>query len=143
LQSSIQDVAFITLRYPRNIVANIRVSWLDPRKVRQITIVGDHKMVTWDDLAPLGPVTIYDKGVDKEPYYNSFGEFQLLPREGDVMIPRIRMEEPLKTQNQYFLRCLETGEAPMSDGQNGVMLVKILSAVNQSLSAGGQPISIR
>lgn len=142
LQETIHDMAFITLTYPNNVFANIRASWLDPRKVRQMTVVGDQKMVTWDDLAPMGPVTIYDKGVAKEPYYNCFGEFQLLSREGDVTIPKVRMEEPLKTQNQYFLLCLETGKVPISDGHSGVILVKILTAINQSLHSGGQPVHI-
>ena len=142
LQKNIQDVVFITLTYPNGVIANIQSSWLDPRKVRQMTIVGNQRMATWDDLAPIGPVTVYDKGVDKEPYYNCFGEFQLLSREGDVTIPKIRMQEPLKTQNQHFLSCLSSGESPRSDGQSGVTLVKILAAITQSLKSGGQPVSL-
>ena len=142
LQETIEDVAFISLTYPQHIMANIRVSWLDPRKVRQITVVGDKKMATWDDLATIGPVIIYDKGVAKEPYYNCFGEFQLLSREGDITIPKIKMEEPLKLQNQYFLSCLKTGKVPISDGVSGVKLVKTLSAINKSLILKGQSVPV-
>ena len=142
LQESIQDVGFISLKYPDNIVANIRVSWLDPKKVRQITIVGDKKMATWDDLAKIGPVIIYDKGIIKEPYYNDFGEFQLLAQEGDVVIPKVKMEEPLQAQNRHFLSCLENGIPPISDGTTGVNIVRILSAITESLTLAGQPVAI-
>jgi predicted dehydrogenase len=143
LQKTIQDVAFITLSYPGNIVANIRASWLDPKKVRQLTVVGDKKMATWNDLAKIGPVIIYDKGVIKEPYYDDFGEFQLLAREGDITIPKIKMGEPLQSQNAYFLSCLEKGACPLSDGKIGVDVVKVLSAIAQSLALSGQPVPIQ
>jgi predicted dehydrogenase len=143
LQSGIQDVAFISLKYPSEIVANIRVSWLDPKKVRQMTIVGDKKMATWDDLAEVGPVVIYDKGVIKEPYYSNYGEFQLLAREGDVTVPKIKPQEPLGVQNSYFLSCIEQGVIRISDGQFGVDVVRILAAVNDSIASGGQPVAVR
>ena len=142
LQQDLHDAAFISLKYPQGIVANLRVSWLDPKKVRQLTIVGDQKMATWDDLAEMGPVILYDKGVIKEPYYSNYGEFQLLAREGDVTVPKLKLQEPLRAQNSYFLECIERGAVGMSDGQMGVEVVRILAAVNASMAAGGQPVTI-
>src|SRR4030095_10657862 len=98
----IEDIAFISLRYPNDVLARIHASWLDPRKVREITIVGDKKMITWDDLAPLGTVQFFDKVVVRDTYYAYYGHFQLLAREGDITIPRIQQEEPLKNQARYF-----------------------------------------
>ena len=88
LKQGVEDVVFITLTYPNEMIAGIEVSWLNPQKVRRITLVGDKKMVTWDDLSSSGAITIYDKGVIREPYYDSYGEFHLLAREGDVTIPK-------------------------------------------------------
>lgn len=143
LQKSLQDVSFISLKYPDNIIANIRVSWLDPKKVRQITIVGDKKMATWDDLAEVGPVMIHDKGILKEPYYQNYGEFQLLAREGDIMIPKVKMEEPLQVQNRYFLSCLKQNTIPISDGRTGVNVVRVLSAITESIDSEGQPVLVK
>jgi predicted dehydrogenase len=143
LQESIQDIGFISLKYPNNIIAHIRVSWLDPKKVRHITIVGDKKMATWDDLAEMGPVIVYDKGVIKEPYYSNYGEFQLLTREGDVIIPKVKMEEPLKAQSAYFLSCLKKGDISISNGTYGINVVKVLAAITNSMALGGQPVAVR
>jgi predicted dehydrogenase len=143
LQERIEDVAFVSLQYPNNTLANIHVSWLDPKKVREITIVGDKKMVTWDDLALVGPVSIYDKRVDNHPYYDDFGEFQLLTREGDVTIPHIHMEEPLKLQSQYFLSCLRTGKVERCNAHEGVDVVRVIEAVTESLANHGQPVDVQ
>jgi predicted dehydrogenase len=139
LQQDIEDVAFISLRYPNNILGHIQVSWLDPKKLREIVVVGDRKMVIWDELAPAGPITIYDKGVDRPQDYADFGQFQLLMREGDITIPKVRAEEPLKVQNRFFLKCLAEGRLPMNDGPFAVEVVKVLEAVEQSLKDGGAP----
>ncbi len=142
LQSNIQDVAFITLTYPPQTLAHIQVSWLDPKKVREITLVGSRKMAVWNDLASVGPVALYDAGVLREQYYDDFGHFQLLPREGDITMPRVKMEEPLRAQSRYFLQCIERGAIEHSDGASGVEIVRILEAVNQSMAQGGQPVRL-
>ena len=102
LQDGIEDIAFISLRYPNDVLARIHASWLDPKKVREITIVGARKMITWDDLSPLGTVQVFDKSVVRDTYYADYGHFQLLAREGDITIPRIPLEEPLKKQAPLF-----------------------------------------
>ena len=87
LQRNVEDVVFVSLEYPGNILAHIHVSWLDPKKVRQITVVGRIKMITWDDLSLSGPVEIYSKHVVPDPFYSDFGQFNLLVKEGEVRIP--------------------------------------------------------
>src|SRR6185369_15854372 len=100
LQSGIQDVAFLSIAFPKAVLANVHVSWLDPKKVRRLTVVGDRKMLVWDDLEATGPIRIYDKGVVRSASYADYGEFQLLAREGDVTIPRVASKEPLKAQSE-------------------------------------------
>jgi len=142
LQEGIEDVAFISLRYPGNILGHLQVSWLDPKKLREIVVVGDRKMVIWDELAPAGPITIYDKMVVRHENYEDFGQFQLLAREGDITIPKVRLEEPLKVQNRYFLKCLGEGRLPMNDGAFAVEVVKVLEAIEKSLKGGGVPAAV-
>ncbi|MCS7080598.1 MAG: Gfo/Idh/MocA family oxidoreductase [Chloracidobacterium sp.] len=143
LQPGIEDLAFITLRYPNDLLAHVHVSWLNPRKVREITIVGDKKMLVWDDLATVGPIYIYDKGVVREPYYEDYGQFQLLAREGDISIPRVQLEEPLKAQARYFLDSLRRGSVTVSDGKSGLAVVRTLEAIQASLAQRGAPVNVR
>jgi len=143
LQPGIQDVAVITLSYPGGVIGSIHVSWLDPKKVREITVVGDRRMATWDDLATLGPVMMFDKGVTKKPReYADFGEFQLLTREGDVTVPRVPPAEPLRMQAQAFIEALEAPEKLRSDGRVGAQVVRVLAAINESMANGGAPVAV-
>ena len=142
LQPGIEDLAFISLKYPNDVVANIQVSWLDPKKLREIVMVGDKQMVVWDELAPAGPISIYDKGIVKEQYYDTFGQFQLLAREGDITIPRVKPAEPLKEQNQAFLNCINAGSIGFSDGPFSEGVVRALDAIARSLAAGGAPMQV-
>lgn len=143
LQEKIEDVAFISLRYPANILANIQVSWIDPKKLREIVVVGDKKMIVWDELASPGPIQIYDKGVAREPYYDDYGQFHLLAREGDITIPKVKLEEPLKAQNRYFLNCLEEGRIKMNDGKFAVDVVRVLEAIAGSLRNNGASVPVQ
>ena len=137
-----EDVAFITLTYPNGVVGAIQVSWLDPKKLREIVVVGDTKMVVWDELAPAGPISIYDKSVVREQYYDDFGHFHLLAREGDLTIPRVPPQEPLKVQNQYFLDAVKAGQLGRSGGAFSVSVVRVLEAIAQSIAQGGAPVEI-
>ncbi|MEI6226141.1 MAG: hypothetical protein WCS72_15440, partial [Deltaproteobacteria bacterium] len=139
LPEGVEDVAFISLRYPNHVLGHIQVSWLDPKKLREIVVVGDKKMVIWDELAPAGPITIYDKTVVRQENYEDFGQFQLLAREGDITIPKVRLEEPLKVQSRFFLKCVGEGRLPMGDGTFAVDVVKVLEAIEKSLQSGGAP----
>ena len=142
LQEQREDIAFLTLKYPENKVCHIQVSWLNPRKVRQITIVGDHKMALWDDLNPLEPIRIYDKGVTAERPYATFGEFQLLLREGDIVIPKVAPFEPLLRQDEHFFSCVLNGKTPLCDGRNGLNVVRVLEAAMESIKQAGRMVSV-
>jgi predicted dehydrogenase len=138
LQPDVEDVVFISLRYPGNVVAGIQASWLDPKKVRQITVVGSERMATWDDLQLNAPMAIFDKGARAVPYYGDFGEFlRLSTWEGDVRLPKVGSEEPLKAQARRFLDYLECGRIERSDGAFALGVVKTLEAVAASIRSGG------
>jgi predicted dehydrogenase len=136
-----EDLAFATLEYPHDTLVNIHVSWLDPKKVRQLTIVGDKKMAVWDDLDASGPVKLYDKHVERtNTFYESYGEFQLLSKEGSITIPKLTAAEPLKTQNQYFIKCIESKTAPeLCDAVKAEAVVRTLCAIQQSMDLKGAP----
>lgn len=144
LGTSLEDLAFATLEYPGNILVNIHVSWLDPKKVRQITIVGDKKMVLWDDLDNVGPVRLYDKHVERTAtFYETYGEFQLLSKEGSITIPKINHAEPLKTQDQYFIDCIAKGKPPeLADAKKALEVVKTLCAIQESIDQKGKLIEV-
>lgn len=144
LRPKIHDLSFITLRYPRSVIAHIHVSWLNPRKEREITVVGDKKMAIWQDLASPGPVFLYDRYVlRKESLLREFGDFQLLPREGDITIPKINLEEPLFVQAHEFLAAVKSHRKPLSDGSFASRVVEVLEAINKSIQLRGRPVKIR
>lgn len=142
LRSNIDDVAFITLSYPGNVVGSIMVSWLHPHKVRQVTVVGDRKMIVWDDLGQMGPLMIFDKTVARESHYTDFGEFHLLARDGDVTIPRVPLAEPLKLEAEHFVTCLKERSRPRTPAEQGVEVARVLDAIERSMQAGGEPMEV-
>lgn len=143
LQKQLEDVAFISLIYPGDILVNVHVSWLDPRKVRQITVVGDKQMVMWDDLDSIGPVKIYDRQVVPQYFYQTFGEFHLLAKEGAITIPKVGLYEPLKAQAQHFLDCVAKRKPPLPDGKSGLDVVVVLNAIQKSLAQKGSPVPVQ
>lgn len=132
LQKGIEDVVFFSLDFPGGQVAQAQVSWLDPHKIRKFTVVGSKKMVTFDDMEATEKIRIYDKGVNQEIRYGSYDEVLTL-REGDIHIPYFKMQEPLKIEANHFIECIREHKKPLSDGQNGLDVVKILEAVSLSL----------
>jgi predicted dehydrogenase len=134
----VYDIAYLNLMFPGNVLAHAHLSWLDPCKVRRITIVGSKKMVVYNDVESLEKIRIYDKGVDKPEYTNTFGEFQCNYRYGGVSIPNIRFIEPLRQECQHFLESITNHTQPQSDGQAGLEVVKILEAAQRSLDSGGE-----
>lgn len=133
----LHDVAYMNLIFPDNVMAHIHVSWLDPCKVRRVTVVGSKKMAVYNDVENLEKIKIYDKGVEAPPYSNNFGEFQLSYRYGDILIPNIRFTEPLKVECQHFLDCIIKHEKPCSCGEDGLNVVTILEAAQKSLTNMG------
>lgn len=140
LADGCQDVAFATLAFPDGVMANVRASWLDPRKVREITLVGSRKAIVFDDLNPTEPVRIYDKGAIREPAYDNFGEFKTVTRTGDVLIPAVKAAEPLRTECLEFIECVASRRRPLSDGDDGVRVVEVVSAINRSIAERGAPV---
>ena len=146
LKHSHEDLAFINLFYPDNVIANVHVSWLDPLKVRDTVIVGSRKMVLYDDVDSEARIKIYDKGADRLENENpgdGFGQFQIKIRAGDLLIPKIDMTEPLKQECRHFVDCALNNKTPKTDGQNGLRVVKVLKAADESLKNGGKEISIK
>src|SRR5579864_4986989 len=143
LSAKVEDVAFATLGFEGGVIANIRASWLDPRKVREITVVGSGKMAFFNDLETQEPVRIFDKGALREPSYETFGEFKLVTRSGEVVSPAIPASEPLKNQCQHFMRALTTRQPVLSDGADGLRVVEVVVAINQSIAQRGAPVVLR
>ncbi len=142
VQEGIADVAYAAFRFPDNIMAHIRMSWLDPSKTRRITVVGSKKMVIYDDVENLEKVRIYDKGVKAIPHTDTFGDFSFAYHYGDVVIPHLKMKEPLRIQCSHFLDCIQNGETPQTDGINGLRVVQVLEAAQESLDKQGESVQI-
>jgi predicted dehydrogenase len=138
----IEDVTNMHLSFANSRSAIIQNSWLDPRKVREMTIVGSKRMIVYDDVAPLEKIRIYDTRVERPPHYDNFGEFQYSYHYGDVHIPYLKQEEPLKSECQHFLDCIQHGKTPISSGRKGLELVRILEASSQSLKKQGAAIEL-
>lgn len=136
-QVEVEDVCFATLKYPDGTLGHIHASWLNPRKVRTITVVGEAKMAHWDDVDPEDTLRVYDKGLEEPPYYNSFGEFQYLLRNADVHLPKIDRTEPLTNQARAFLDCVLDGAPCRSGPLAAEAVVAVLEAATQSLRDGG------
>jgi predicted dehydrogenase len=141
LQTGIEDVGFLTLYYPGNIVCHAHTSWLNPRKVRQLTIVGDHKMAVWDDMNNLEPIRYYDKGVTAD-HYSSFGEFQMILRDGQITIPKVKLSEPLQKQNEEFIASVRSRRSPISDAKFGLAVVLVVEAAIVSLKNHGRAAKV-
>ena len=139
LNPGIEDVTFFTLHFPDNTMGHGQVSWLDPHKSRKITVVGSKKMVVFDDMESTEKIKLYDKGVDTPPAYETYGEYQTL-RIGDIVIPRLRMSEPLKNECQHFIDCVKSGKKPLSDGHEGLQVVRVLEAAQRSLENRGAAV---
>jgi predicted dehydrogenase len=141
LQEKVEDIGFLTLAYPRGVVCHVHTSWLNPRKVRQLTIVGDHKMAVWDDMNNLEPVRYYDKGVTAD-HYSSFGEFQMILRDGTITIPKVRLFEPLMRQDQEFIECLRSRRQPLASCDFGSAVVRVLEAAQESMRNHGRAVKV-
>jgi predicted dehydrogenase len=140
LQSGREDVSFITLGYPDGVVGNIHVSWADPNKVREVVAVGSRRRVVFDDLKPLEQVRIFEKGVSVgDPMPETFGEFKLLVRDGDIISPKVEAREPLKEQCNDFVASIFGNRKPFSDAALGTRITRALIAVDASMRENGAP----
>jgi predicted dehydrogenase len=142
IQEAIEDVAYMTLMFPSGVLAHARMSWLDPRKTRRITVVGSKKMAVYDDLESHEKLKIYDKRVDTVIPTETFGEFQFTYHYGSVLSPYIEFEEPLRVECLHFLECVVERNVPLTDGRNGAEVVAVVEAAESSLKNGGVEVPI-
>ncbi|MBW2274119.1 MAG: Gfo/Idh/MocA family oxidoreductase [Deltaproteobacteria bacterium] len=146
INGGIEDAVFATLRYPDEVLVNLHASWLHPRKARDITVVGDRRMLIFDDMNMSEPLRIYDKQVmddrARASFADSFTSFRMSVREGDVLVPRVQMSEPLRNECEHFLDCVGSGEKPLSGGAEGLAVVRALDAIGCSLAQGGREIEV-
>lgn len=140
---SLADVTWVNVEFGPRLMANIVCSWLDPRKVREMTIVGSEKMLVYDDVSANEKIRIFDRGVDAPRHYDSFGEFQYSYRYGDIVTPYIEEYEPLHEECAHFLECIKTGNQPRSSGRDGLSMVKVLTAAERSLRLGGARVELQ
>jgi predicted dehydrogenase len=142
IRNNVEDVAFLTFRYPNSILAHVHVSWLNPNKIRCTTVVGSKKMLVYNDISSLEKIRIYDKGVTVQPHYDTFGEFQLSYRFGDIFIPKLDDSEPLKVASQHFIDCIAKGITPRSAGEDGHHVVQVLEASIESIREEGKMVTV-
>ncbi|HJQ85547.1 MAG TPA: Gfo/Idh/MocA family oxidoreductase [Candidatus Binatia bacterium] len=142
INPGVEDAVFATLRYSGDVLVNLHVSWLNPRKTRDVTVVGERRMLTFDDMNVAEPLRVYDKQVTDErtaaPWVDSFASFRASVRDGDVTIPKVGPNEPLKAECDHFLDCIATGAAPLSGGPEALAVVRALDAIGRSARAGGR-----
>src|SRR5215213_586542 len=129
MREGIEDVVFCFLRFPSGLAAHLHLSWLDPHKERRFTVVGEQRMATFDDMALEGKITVYDKGFDQQA--EGYGEY--ITRSGDIWSPRLSNQEPLRTECAHFVDAIRNGTAPISDGESGLRVVRVLEALQRSL----------
>ena len=143
LRNCRDDVGFISLGYPENVLAHVHVSWADPDKAREVVVVKSDKRIVFNDLNGVEQVRVFEKGVstvEQEPL--NYGEFRFEIRDGDIISPRIEPVEPLKHQCRHFLDCVRTGKRPISSGVEGRDVVSVLEAVNRSIESKGLQVEV-
>ena len=136
-----EDVTNMSLSFPHKRFATIQSSWLEPRKIREMTIVGTRRMIVYDDLRTREKIRIYDVRVERPPHYDTFAEFQYSYHYGDSYIPHIQQEEPLKLACEHFIDCIETNSQPVTGGRQGLEMIRILEAASASLKMNGAPVT--
>lgn len=144
LRKGIADIVFVALEFPKNIAAHIHVSWLDPNKTREMTVVGSKKMIVYDDVSTEAKLKIYDKTavIPKNKAFKDYGEFQLALHSGDLLIPRVQFTEPLSIECQHFIDCIKTGKEPLTGAKHGLQVVQTLEAAQKSIDRDGARMKV-
>ncbi len=136
LQKGVEDVVFLTMKFESGVIANVHTSWLDPTKRRLTAIIGSKRMAVFDDVELWEKIRIYNKSVKKKHLHPSYADFQLSLRDGDVHIPRIATDEPLRLECAHFLECITTRRPALVGGEDGLLVVKTLEAAQRALKNG-------
>jgi len=143
LRNGREDVGFISIGYGDEIVGHIHVSWTDPSKVREVVVVGSDMRILFDDVNTVEQVRVFEKGVATDnSEASTYGEYQLLVRDGDIISPHLEVSEPLKNQVSHFLECIDSGTTPITSSSDGLTVVKVMAAIDQSMAKQGIPIAI-
>jgi len=137
-----ENIAYLTCFFEENMIAHIHANWLAPVKIRQTLIGGDKKMIVYDDVEVTEKIKVYDKGIVLSDQPEKFYKLMVDYRAGDIWTPHLDMTEALKTEVSAFLKCIQTGEKPLSDGQAGLNVVHILEKASQSIAQRGHPVSL-
>jgi predicted dehydrogenase len=149
IRPGIPDVVFATLFFEDGTAANLHSSWLDPQKIRQLTVVGERGMIVFDDMNLVEPVRIYQKsfqrlsaGPESGALIDTLGQFRVQLNQGNVIIPNVTTGEPLRTECQAFLRAVQTGQPPESDGVFGLNVVRVLEALDRSMREDSRRVPV-
>ena len=141
INPGVPDVVFATLKYPNGVLVNLKASWLNPRKGRDITVVGDLRMLTFDDTNLKEPIRLYDRGVTDEKVggiVDTFADFRASVREGEITVPVVPAGEPLKAECAHFVECVNGKTVPLTDAALGIRVVRALEAISRSIAGGGR-----
>ena len=140
-QEDVPETAFLSLEFDGGATANVQISWLAPRKMRQMVVVGSKRMVHYDDAASDEAVRVYDRGMEFSTPA-TFGEYQLTYRSGDLVVPMIEAAEPLGLELEDFARAIRTGTEPRSNARFGLEIVRAIEGAEESLRRGGEPVTL-
>ena len=144
LRNGREDIGFIALGYPGDILGHIHVSWADPNKARELVVVLSDKRIVFNDLNGLEQVRVFEKGIraiTNRP--QGYGEYRLQIRDGDIVSPKIEASEPLKDQCRHFLDCIESGKRPRTSGSEGIDVLRVLKAIDRSLALHGAQVEVK
>jgi predicted dehydrogenase len=139
MRAGVEDVVFAFMRFPSGLAAHLHLSWLDPHKERRFTVVGAQRMATFDDMALEGKVTVYDKGFD--PKADHYGGY--IPRSGDIWSPQLSRVEPLRIECEHFLSAVREDREPLSGGEAGLRVVRVLERLQHELDASRRMVGAR
>jgi predicted dehydrogenase len=142
LNGEVEDVIFLTMHFAPNIMCHVHASWLDPSKTREMTVVGSRKMIVYDDVSAEGKVRVYDKGAFRKGDV-TYGDFQYKLHSGDILIPRLDLREPLQDECAHFVTCVRDKLRPLTDGENGLRVLRVLAAGQRSLERNGELVELQ
>ncbi len=140
--NGVEDIAFITVYFPKRIIAHVNVNWLSPVKVRTTLIGGEKKMLVWNDLEVDEKLRIYDKGVSMSTNPSNLHQLLVSYRSGDMWAPQVEQVEALRAETAYFIKCIEGNSEPFNNGEAGLRVVRILQAANRSIRTRGEVVSL-
>jgi predicted dehydrogenase len=141
VREGVEDLCFVTFRFPNGGIGQMHLSWLDPHKVRRMTVVGDQGMAVFDDMAPRDKVRVYDQGFEANGGSTVYGE-NLAHRTGDIRIPAFPPNEPLSVEIADFVACVAEKRSPRANALEGIAVTEILSAAQESMRSGGNPVRL-